>query len=127
MFDWNIIYAAVLFGLVLLITIYKAVVLWQIERTPLAICSFLVFASLQFLYLVTAAHWPTWWRDAARIVFLAALLGDGVFGWRWLIVHLANKNAGIGAAAAPAASTLGTVGETAAPVALVATEKPSVE
>jgi hypothetical protein len=133
MADWSVTYAAVLFGLVLLITIYKALVLWQMERTPLTICSFLVFASLQFLYLVTAAHWPTTWRDVARVVFLTALVGDNVFGWRALIVFLSAKNAGIVDAkieqAATSTSTLGSVAETqaatvvAAPVALEATEK----
>lgn len=79
MADWAIIYAAVLFGLVLLITICKGLIVWQMDRSPLSICSFAVFAALQFLYLVTAAHWPLWWRDVARIVFLLALVGGQRF------------------------------------------------
>ena len=129
MADWAIIYAAVLFGLVLLITICKGLIVWQMDRSPLSICSFAVFAALQFLYLVTAAHWPLWWRDVARGVFLLALVGDNVFCWRALIVFLANKNARITDAAtlAATAGTLGEIGATGADVALDATKKPIVK
>lgn len=80
-----------LFGAMLSTTICRLLIFWQKERTGRVFCFALVFATLCFLYLVSALRLAIPLRDTARAVLFLALVCGGFFEWRELIVYLRKK------------------------------------
>jgi len=128
------IFIPILFGLILITTILRGIIFWQMERTPKVFAFFMVFLCFCLLYLVLAlAPYPQWqqaFRDSVRLVLLTSLVVGNWFQLVELRSFLAEKNRkrfpGVDAvhveAEPPPTKTLAALAGEQGPVKLEATE-----
>ncbi len=118
----------IIFGLLLLTTIGRALTFWQKERTARVFSFMLVFLSLSVLYLVVALGLPVQARDIARTFLLVALLVGTWLDWQALIGFMHKKYERKVVALSetdappPTTTTLATLADEHGPVKLNATE-----
>lgn len=125
------IFAPLLFGLLLITALNRALVFWQRERSQRIFYSFLTFFCFCLLYVAAALLWPALWRDTIRIVLLWALVWGNYHEWKYLVDFLRKKDIAYQAAPIDPPTTLEALGEAqrepGPAVALEATEKPETK
>lgn len=105
-------FAPLLFGLLLVAAVNRALVFWQQERSGRILFSFVTLFCLCLLYLATARLWPSGVRDGIRAALLLGLVASNYYWWRDLLRFLREKYDG--GVAPPKIQTLAELSETQA-------------
>lgn len=87
----------VLFGLILIMVVIQALILWQMQRAWHVVSFLLLFVGLTWLYLVAALQLAPAWREVGRVGFGLGLLGANFFRGRELVLFLMKKQTEIDA------------------------------
>jgi len=89
--NFTTMFAPILFGLLLITAVNRAIVFWQEERSPQIFYIAMTYSCFCLLYLASSLEWPAPWRDAIRAILLWALAWGNWYEWRELIVFLRKK------------------------------------
>jgi len=131
MVEVSTILAPLIFGLLLIMVLNRAIVFWQRERTERIFYSFLFFLTLCLLYLSLALAWPSLWREVVRVLLVWSLIWGNYHEWTDLVEFLRKKYNARQADVIEQPTTLEALGEAQRDatgeqaVALEATEKPN--
>ena len=89
--NFTTMFAPILFGLLLITAVNRAIVFWQEERSPQIFYIAMTYSCFCLLYLASSLEWPAPWRDAIRVVLLWSLAWGNWYEWRELLAFLRKK------------------------------------